>query len=197
MTDIREFDRRALKTTESIVNRVDARWLGRPTPCTEWTLGQLLAHMVGQNHGFAAVARGETSDLGVWADRPVGADPAGTFSASAADVTEAFAADGMLDRELWLPEIRRGGLFPARLAVGFHFLDYVVHGWDVAVSIGVRAEFDADLLEAVLPLAEQVPGGGSRRREGAPFGPELDGAEGGSTLDRILIMLGRSPDWPN
>ena len=197
MTDIRELDRRALKTTQSIVDRVDARWLGRSTPCTEWTLGQLLAHMVGQNHGFAAAARGETSDLGVWADRPVGADPAGAFAATAADVTEAFAADGMLDRELWLPEIRRGGLFPARQAVAFHFLDYVVHGWDVAVSIGARSEFDADLLQAVLPIAEQVPGGVSRSREGAAFGPEVDEAGGESTLDRILITLGRSPAWPN
>ena len=197
MTDIRELDRRALKTTQSIVDRVDARWLGRPTPCTEWTLAQLLAHMVGQNHGFAAVARGETSDLGVWADRPVGADPAAAFAASVADVTDAFAADGMLERELWLPEIRRGGRFPARQAVAFHFLDYVVHGWDVAVSIGAQAEFDADLLEAVLPMAEQVPGGVSRQREGAAFGPEVDGVEGESTLDRVLITLGRSPSWPN
>ena len=48
----------------------------------------------------------------------------------------AFAEDGMLERRLWLPEIRDGMRFPAETAIGFHFLDYVVHGWDVARSTG-------------------------------------------------------------
>jgi hypothetical protein len=46
-------------------------------------------------------------------------------------------------------------------------------------------------------IAEQVPGGVSRSRSGSAFGPEVDGAEGESTLDRILTILGRSPNWPN
>ncbi|WP_441247632.1 TIGR03086 family metal-binding protein [Kitasatospora sp. McL0602] len=197
MTDIREFDRRALKITESIVNQVEVGQLGRPSPCAGWDLGRLLAHMVGQNRGFAASALGETSDLGVWADRPVGDDPAAEFAASAAAVTAAFGADGLLDRGLWLPEIRSDRLFPAGLAVGFHFIDYVVHGWDVAATIGVPAEFDADLLDAALPIAEQVPDGANRLREGASFRPGLAATGGGGTLDRILRVLGRSPHWPN
>jgi hypothetical protein len=59
--DIRVLDQRALKITEAIVSRVDVGLLDRPSPCAEWTLGQLPAHMVGQNYGFAAAARGETS----------------------------------------------------------------------------------------------------------------------------------------
>lgn len=195
MSDIRVLDQRALKVTEAIVDRVDAGRLDRPTPCSEWDLGQLLAHMTGQNHGFAAAARGEVTDRSAWADRPVGDDPGGVFAASAADVTAAFAEEGVLEREFWLPEIRGGQMFPAHQAIGFHFVDYVVHGWDVAASIGVPVEFDVDLLEAVLPIAEQVPGGASRTRVGAAFKLGLDEpAEG--LLDRILLMLGRSPRWP-
>ncbi|MGF7236905.1 MAG: TIGR03086 family metal-binding protein [Frankia sp.] len=197
MTDILGLDHRALKITEAIVNRVDVGMLHRPTPCAEWTLGQLLAHMVGQNHGFAAAARGETSDLTVWADRPVGDDPGGVFAESAATATAAFIEDGVLEREWWLPEIRGGQLFPARQAISFHLVDYVVHGWDVAAAIAVRTAFDADLLDAVLPIARQVPGGASRQREDAQFQPGEDAVAGGSTLDRILAMLGRSPNWPD
>jgi uncharacterized protein (TIGR03083 family) len=82
--------------------------LDLPTPCAEWTLRQLLGHMIGQHYGFAAAARGETSDLSVWADRPPGPDLHAVYAAAVADVTAAFAEDGMLERRLWLPEIRDG-----------------------------------------------------------------------------------------
>ncbi|MEU6536677.1 TIGR03086 family metal-binding protein [Streptomyces sp. NPDC047000] len=196
MTDIRELDARALKITESLVHQVDARLLDRPTPCGQWTLRQLLAHMTGQNHGFAAAARGETRDRGVWADRPVDDDPAGVFAASAAEVTAAFAEEDVPTRSFWLPEIRGGQTFPAPQAIGFHLLDYVVHGWDVAVSLGIRADFDADLLTAVLPIAEQVPTGPAREHEDAAFRPALDTTAATGPLDRTLLLLGRDPGWP-
>lgn len=196
MTDIQELDARALKITEAIVNQVDATMLDRPTPCGEWDLRQLLAHMTGQNHGFAAAARGETRDRGVWADRPVGDDPAGVFAASAAEVVAAFAEVDMSTRSFWLPEIRGGQMFPAPQAISFHFLDYVVHGWDVAASIGIPAEFDTDLLAAVLPIAELVPTGPAREQEDAQFRPALDTPPATTLLDRILLLLGRRPDWP-
>ena len=98
--------------------------------------------MTGQNYGFAAAAEGETSDRACWDDRPVDEDPHGVFAQSAARVSGAFDADGVLDRRFWLPEVRDGMTFPAPQAIGFHFVDYVAHGWDVARSIGVSAEFD-------------------------------------------------------
>src|SRR5689334_3921571 len=82
----------------------------------------------------------------------VGAEPAKVFGESAADVAAAFAEDGVPERGFWLPEIRDGRLFSASLAIGFHFVDTVVHAWDVAKSIGVGVEFDAPLLDAVLPI---------------------------------------------
>ncbi len=197
MTDIRALDRRALKITETIVGQVSADQLDLPTPCSEWALGQLLAHMAGQNHGFAAAARGEASDVSVWADRPVGAGPGAAFAESAAVVTAAFAEDGVLGRRFWLPEIRTGLAFPAPTAISFHFIDYVVHGWDVARSIGVPAEFDADLLDAAAPIAGAVPDGPSRQGTGAAFQPGVKAATGAPALDRIVATLGRNPDWPD
>ncbi len=63
MADIRDLDRRALETTVEIVAAVTAGQLQLPTPCAEWTLRQLLGHIIGQHYGFAAAARRETSDL--------------------------------------------------------------------------------------------------------------------------------------
>ncbi|WP_033217867.1 TIGR03086 family metal-binding protein [Kitasatospora phosalacinea] len=196
--DIRALDARALKAARSYVDRVDAAALDRPTPCGAWTLGRLLAHMTGQNHGFAAAARGGGRELAEWADRPLGADPAGAFAASAAEVAAAFAEEGVPERGFWLPEIRDGGPFPARQAIGFHFLDYLVHGWDVAVSIGLRPAFDADLVAAALPIAALVPAGPARDQPGAAFGPVLGAAagdDGADPFDRVLRLLGRDPNW--
>jgi uncharacterized protein (TIGR03086 family) len=195
-TDIRPLDRRALEVTQAIVDQVRPDQLDLPTPCGDWRLRQLLAHMIGQNHGFADAADGKRTDLGDWADRPFGDDPAGVFRASAARVADAFAQEGVLEREFWLPEVRGGVSLPGRTAVSFHFVDYVVHGWDVAAAIGVPARFEPELLRAALPHAQGVPDGANRRAPGAAFSPGL-ATDSADPLDQILAVLGRSPAWPN
>ena len=194
--DVRPLDRQALEVTATIVDQVRPDQLDLPTPCGAWRLRQLLAHMIGQNHGFADAGEGKRTDRSDWADRPFGDDPAGPFRASAARVTEAFAQHGLLEREFWLPEVRGGMSFPARTAIGFHFVDYVVHGWDVAAAIGVPARFAPELLHGVLPYAREVPDGAGRRAPGAAFRPGL-APTGTDPLAQILALLGRSPSWPN
>ena len=130
----------SMHTIEEVVAGVATDDLRRPTPCAGWNLCDLLAHMTAQHRGFAAAARGHGADLAMWdpttvADR-VAADPAGTYAAAADDVLVAFAADGVLESAFALPELGPGASFPGALAIGFHFVDYVVHGWDVARSIG-------------------------------------------------------------
>jgi uncharacterized protein (TIGR03086 family) len=195
MTNIQELDARALKVTEAVVGRVDPSRLDLPTPCARWTLGQLLGHMAGQNLGFAVAAGGEAHGREAWRDRPVGGDPAGVFAGSAAAVVAAFAEPGVLEREFWLPEVRGGQWFPGAVAVGFHLVDYVVHGWDVAASLGVGIEFDAEVLAAALAVAEAVPTGEAREREGAAFAPARPVPAEVDALRRILLLLGRDPDW--
>ena len=48
-----------------------------------------------------------------------------------------------------LPEFGPGATFPGALAIGFHFVDYVVHGWDVARAIDAPFELPADVVAAV------------------------------------------------
>jgi hypothetical protein len=81
------------------------------------------------------------------------------------------------------------------MAIGFHFVDYVVHGWDVARSIGTSLELPDDVIAAALPVALAVPDGEFRAAAGAPFQPAVGGDESAAGLDRILLHLGRSPAW--
>lgn len=197
MADVRELDARAVRASVAVVATMMPGDLAKPTPCAGWTLGDLLAHMITQHNGFAAAARGHGGDLAVWEVGPLGADPAGDYAAAADGVLAAFAACGVLERTFALPEIAPGLAFPAAQAISFHFIDYVVHGWDVARSLGRDYVLDDDLVRSALPVAEAVPDGAMRERPDAAFAPRLDRLPAAETdpMGRILALLGRSPDW--
>lgn len=197
MNELLDLHRRTMAYAAAIVRMVDPGQLGLPTPCTEWDLGQLLAHMTAQNRGFAAAARGDDFDPGAWAETPLSERFAETFAASAEEVVEAFADDEAAERD-WLIDI--GAEEPlaisGRIAIGFHFVDYVVHAWDVAVSIGHEPEFDPIVLTEALTIAEEVPQDGpTRLGPHAPFAPALELEGGDGLLDQVLAVLGRDPEW--
>jgi uncharacterized protein (TIGR03086 family) len=193
--DIRALDARAVQASVALVSKVSADDLARPTPCSAWTVADLLAHMTVQHDGFAAAANGAT-DLSVWAVRPLGDDPVAAYRAAAERVVAAFAADGVLTRAFTLPEISTELTFEAPRAIGFHFIDYLAHGWDVARAIGVEYTPEPDLVAAGLPIAEAVPDGDIRRQPGSAFAPGLAASADSTTWDRVLALLGRSPAWP-
>jgi uncharacterized protein (TIGR03086 family) len=195
-TGVVALDARAVRASVDLVAQATAGDLARPTPCADWTVHGLLRHMIAQHYGFAAAAGGD-GDLARWTLRPLGPDPVAAYRAAAEHVLGAFAADGALDREFPLPEFKIGLMFAARQAISFHFVDYVVHSWDVARTLGLPLELDPDLLNAALRVARAVPGGAARTAPGAAFGPavECTGEAGGSPLDQIVALLGRSPGW--
>ncbi len=125
----------------------------------------------------------------------VASDPAGAYAAAAADLLDAFSADGVLDAPFALPEFGPDAVVPGATAIGFHFVDYVVHGWDVARSIGLPFPLPADVVSAVLPIALGVPDGDFRAADSSPFAMALSPRAGASELDCVLRHLGRSPDW--
>ncbi len=196
--DFRRHHRSAVLTSIDVVEKVRLHDLNRPTPCAGWNLVDLLAHMTVQHRGFAAAASGLGADPDVW--RPEGvraaviADPAGTYADAAHAVLDAFSADGASETTFALPDFGPGATFPGTVAMDFHFIDYVVHGWDVAATLGIPYELPADVVSAALPLALFVPDGDFRAIDGAPFGPAVDG-ESADDLERMLRHLGRRPRW--
>jgi uncharacterized protein (TIGR03086 family) len=182
-----------------VVNSVTPKDLQRATPCDGWNLSHLLAHMTVQHHGFAAAATGDGANPAHWdiatvADA-VATDPAGTYAAAAADVLEAFADDDVLAASFALPEFGPGAAAPTSQAIGFHFVDYVVHGWDVARAIDAPFTLPPDVISAVLPLVFAVPDGDFRAAPSSPFAPAIASGADVGDLDRALLHLGRSPVW--
>ena len=193
VTGIVALDAQAVRASIDLTEQASARDMARPTPCADWTLHGLLRHMAAQHYGFAAASRGD-GDLARWRMPPMGEDPVAAYRAAAEHVLSAFAANGVLDRDFPLPEIAPGLLFPARQAISFHFVDYVVHSWDVARTLGLPARLDPALLDAALAVAQAVPTGEARLAPGAAFAPEV-AWPGEPGLDQVVAILGRSPDW--
>ncbi|MER7922031.1 TIGR03086 family metal-binding protein [Streptomyces sp. NPDC096057] len=194
-TDIVELDRIAVHEALRVVESARAEDWERDTPCAGWDLRQLVAHMAAQHHGFAAAARGTGQDLDSWREPADMSEPARTHRAAATDVLAAFAERGATEREFTLPEL--GASFPGRTAIGFHFVDYMVHAWDVAAALGVRLDLSDDVLDIALTVARSVPTDPAGRGPGFAFAPPLGIPPDAGPLDEMLRLLGRSPErWP-
>ena len=193
INELRALDAVAARTSLDLVAHSTPADFAKPTPCEAWTLYGLVAHMTTQNLGFAAAAAGD-GDPDRWKLVSLGDDPIATYRDSVKQVLDAFA---VIDRaELPLPEFSTEITFSPEQVLGFHLVDYVVHSWDVARSLGLPVAFDQDVLDAALRITESVPGGQSRLAPGAPFGPAAEVGEL-SGLDRVVALLGRSPRWPD
>ncbi|MCO1658742.1 TIGR03086 family metal-binding protein [Pseudonocardia humida] len=182
--------RRALTQVGDLLAAVSPADLARPTPCAGWDLAQLLAHMIGQNHGFADAAE---SDVGIeaFADRPV-RDPAAQWAASATRVGDALAAAVADGRTVLLAEFAAFGRIPAPTLLGMHLLDTVVHGWDVATALDRPHRPDDELVAATLEIARTIPGGPTRTGPDATFGPIVPG-EPDDPWELALHLVGRRP----
>lgn len=189
-------DAEAVRTSIELVGTATPADLAAPTPCRAWTLYGLLAHMATQHYGFAASSRGD-ADPEVWKLRDLGDDPVKAYVESAEHILDAFAQPGVAERTTFpLPEFGPDVAFPGAQAISFHFIDYVVHSWDVAKSLGTTVTFSPTVLAAAADVAQIVPTGEVRQAPGTPFGPDVPWS-GDDPLDRIVAHLGRNPAWPN
>lgn len=193
--DLLELDRKAVQATTAALTAAIPGDLHRRTPCAGWTLADLLAHMTVQQDGFAEASTGAVTELERWTPVRLGDAAVPAYTAACERVLAAFHRPGVADRAFPLPEIRSGGAFPARQAVGFHLVDNAVHAWDVAVTLGGSPALDADVVDAALVIVEAIPDGPERLRPGAAFAPALEVSAEAPALDRMLLLLGRSPEW--
>ncbi len=101
----------------------------------------------------------------------------------------------MLARRFLLPEIFPGATFSGTEAMGFHFIDNLVHAWDVARSVDLESDPDTELAAPALALARTIPNGQERLAPGAAFAPGAVPANDAPPLHEVLVLLGRAPDW--
>jgi uncharacterized protein (TIGR03086 family) len=183
-----------LATAEAvrIVRDITAAQLGAPTPCAEYTVRQLISHLLCWGPGLVGAATKSTVP-------PPGASEAETDLTTgdwAGDLTAYLERLGAAWAEptAWDGMTSMGGSpeMPAAMIGGMVCLEVVVHGWDLARATGQQPRFDAELLSYVLDVAAKNADLG---RDMGLFGPAVPIAESAPVLAQILGLTGRDPDW--
>jgi uncharacterized protein (TIGR03086 family) len=179
------------RTVETWTARVDAvppeRWHD-PTPCTEWTVRDLVNHVVGEDAWTVPLARGSTlADVGDTLDGDLlGDEPADAALRSAdealAVVDELLPAGGKVHLSYGDEDLEE---YVRQLAA-----DHLVHAWDLAAATGGDRHLD----EA---LVEEISGWFADRedvyRSVGAIGPRIDAGGDGQTA--LLAMAGRDAGW--
>ena len=158
---------------------------GRPTPCPEWNVRQLVNHIVGHEYRYADNLATNNTEYYVASrdDDFLGDDPHGSWPKGVALLDEAIAGLDSLDTTIsfLLP-------LPARDVLLVRVFEATVHTWDVSRAIGFDERIDERLATLTCPLVERLPA--SR----AFFAPPPDTLPSTATpQDRLLHLAGRKP----
>ena len=154
----------------------------RPTPCDEWTVRDLVNHVVGGNFRYVMILAGEPADAGEheW----LGSDPLGSFDDGFARVTESFSVPGILAAAVRHP--RSGAMTAAQLRV-LRVNELTVHAWDLARAIDSDDRLDEQVVSWVLKRLEPL-----RSTLGLYDPGPADDLPAASPQGSLLRLLGRA-----
>jgi len=174
---------RGLDAVAGLISNIRADQWSAPTPCTDWTVRQVVSHLIGMNRVFAALLAGQPPPPRPSADH-VDDDLAGAYRASAAALQAAFGRPGVLDRTYHGPLGTATGADRLRIRL----YDLLAHGWDLAQATEQPADLPDDLAEQSLAFARtQLT---EQARHGR-FGPVQVVAERAPAIERLAAFLGR------
>lgn len=176
----------AIATTRGVMANVTPDQLGDPTPCSSWSVGQLINHIIG-GHVFFAAGLAGVAPSSEETDYSAG-DYLASFDAASAASLEAFGADGALTKTVTMP----WGDMPGAALMGLAMTDTFQHGWDLAKATGQPTDLDPEFAAELLAQSQANISDAFRGPEGAPFGQERDCPDGASTADRLAAFLGRA-----
>ena len=184
--DLPEVHARALDHARRSMAGVGADQWDLVSDCEDWTVRELVNHVVTGNYWAAELGSGLTIEaVGDRLDGDVlGTDPLRVYDDSSIVAAAVFRAPGAMDR----PCAVSYGPVPGSVYCGHRFLDVLIHGWDVAKSTEQDTTLDPELVEAcwavVEPQMDMVEGSGM-------FGPPVEVADGADLQTRLLAVLGR------
>ncbi|QNE18938.1 TIGR03086 family protein [Kribbella qitaiheensis] len=186
--DVVEFHRRASEDFVRLVALVGPDQWGDPTPCSEWDVRELVNHVVGEELWTVPLLAGRTiEDIGDSLDGDLlGDDPASAASHAARaaqnSVTEPVLRGATV--QLSYGE-EQAAEYVYQLAA-----DHLVHGWDLAVSIGAPAHLDPEVVDGIATWFKDRE---DLYRGGGAIGARLEGFS--DPTASLLGAFGRDPGW--
>lgn len=179
----------------ALIKTVSDGDLDRPTPCTEYTVGDLLDHIRGVTvawGGAAVKSSGDSSTMGPSGDSSnLGPDWRTSLPQRLTELADAWS-----DPQAWTGMTRVGGNdLPAEVAGMALLGELVVHGWDLARATDQSFKPDPATLTKLYENVRQTFGPGQDEARGDAFAPAVPVAADAAPLDQTLGLLGRDPSW--
>ncbi|MGA3538490.1 TIGR03086 family metal-binding protein [Micromonosporaceae bacterium DT194] len=190
--ELLEAYRRGLREFTDRVGQVDPAQWSAPTPCREWDVRALVNHVVGVDRQTAPVLAGETAaDIGHEDGQGqdlLGPDPVRAAEEAAAAADGAVSSADVLDRTVRGP----AGEIPAEEYLHQMLAEHLIHGWDLAVAIGVDPGLDPAVVHE---CADWFTSRVANYQAGQLIRTGIDVPAGADEQDRLLAAFGRDPDW--
>lgn len=182
----------ALAATGALVASTPADRWGSATPCPEWDVRALVAHLVRGNWLFAAALGGQQPPAppGDPVQDDAVLDDATSYDDSGRAVVAAFAEPGALERLVTVPF----GTVPGAVALHLRTVEALVHGWDLARATGQRLTADDGVVEREIGFTEAALG--QLPPDRSPFAPPRPVGADAPPLDRLAALLGRDVGLP-
>ena len=178
-----------LRTAAASISADDAQ---AGTPCSDWTVAQVLQHAIGDQLAWAA-------GLGVGtgpSDNPFA--PSGRLDGSVDDLVEPALAlattawAGVRHDDEAVPTPLPQGPLPAATAAAACALDAAVHAWDIAMALGQPSRLTEQLAVPLLTTARAIV---EPLRQYGVYADALPPQEGDDEVAELLRYLGRDPHW--
>ena len=161
-------------TIDKVASTTD---LEAQSDCEEWSIRDLLNHMLGTQRYFLSAARGQ--DASMPGQKPANLltdDPKADFEQARDEVVETFGQDGVVEK--------------TGPALGIAFADMLLHGWDLARSTGQDTQMPDGLAQAAY---DTIHGRFTDEQRNGVFKPEIAVGDDATPQQRLLAYTGRAP----
>jgi uncharacterized protein (TIGR03086 family) len=164
---------RALDQTAEVLAAISADQLYGPTPCGDWDVASLAAHVVAAPGNFLTMSTGGQPD---WSAKP----------SLPTDWTAEFrsAADELL--RMW----REAGESAAPQAVDWQTAEFAIHSWDLARATHQSRNLDPAVAQRGFDFMSAALTADNR---GEVFAAAVMVPEGAPIYDRLVAFAGRDP----
>ncbi|MEA2453104.1 MAG: hypothetical protein QOG04_1814 [Actinomycetota bacterium] len=179
LRSVDEFDKRV-----QVTRPLD---MDKPTPCSDWSVRDLINHIVYEDKWVVPLMAGKTiAEIGgnAFEGDLLGSDPQLAWKLAAEEAKAAAQEPGATERTVHLSF----GDFSGGDYLDQMTSDHLIHGWDLAKGTEGAVNLDQELMEYVyawaVPIEEMLKGSGS-------YGEKIEPPESADLQTKLLAVFGR------
>jgi uncharacterized protein (TIGR03086 family) len=185
----------AAATMAELIRNISDDQLTGPTPCPDYSLGDLVDHVGGLTMAFTWAANKEGAERSAQGPSPDASRLTDDWRTRIpADLTQ--LAQAWKQPDAWTGMTQAGGVdLPGEIAGIVALDELVIHGWDVARASGQDYDPDPESLAIIHQFVSGFSQPGQEASREGLFGPVVKVPDSAPMLDQVVGMAGRDPNW--